>query len=137
MRAISSSGWHGFASQSSAPSRSARTRWATVDGPLQTTTGSAGSAVHTCSRYAQPDAPSTARSIDERAEPQRDQLLDRHRAGQHALLPAARTDALLEDVEEAAVAVDDGEAERSGARSRAWTRRADGPEPHWTSCDEC
>ena len=30
-RAISSSGWHGLVTQSSAPSRSPRTRWATED----------------------------------------------------------------------------------------------------------
>ena len=53
----------------------------------------------------------------ERAEPQRDELLDRHGARKHALLPAARADALVEHVEEAAVAVDHGEAEGSGPRS--------------------
>src|SRR3954462_5522741 len=41
-RASSSSGWQGFVSQSSAPSRRPRTRWATVDCPVQTTTPSPG-----------------------------------------------------------------------------------------------
>ena len=41
MRASTSSGWHGLVTQSSAPSRSPRTRWATLVGPVQTITAGA------------------------------------------------------------------------------------------------
>ena len=43
-RAMTSSGWQGLVIQSSAPRRSPRTRWATVEGPVQTTMPSSGSA---------------------------------------------------------------------------------------------
>ena len=49
-RAISSSGWHGFVTQSSAPMRRPRTRWATLDWPVQTTTPRCGSRAHSFSR---------------------------------------------------------------------------------------
>ena len=49
-RAISSSGWHGLVTQSSAPSRSPRTRWATEDWPVHTTTPRCGRRVHSLSR---------------------------------------------------------------------------------------
>ena len=49
-RAISSSGWHGFVTQSSAPMRRPRTRWATVDPPVQTITPRPGSEEHSRSR---------------------------------------------------------------------------------------
>ena len=49
-RAISSSGWHGLVIQSSAPSRSPRTRWATEDWPVQTITPRPGSRVQSFSR---------------------------------------------------------------------------------------
>src|SRR3954454_4837933 len=62
MRAISSSGWHGLVTQSSAPSRSPRTRWATEDCPVQTITPSPGRRAQSLSRYVQPCGPSTARS---------------------------------------------------------------------------
>ena len=62
-RAISSSGWQGFVTQSSAPSRSPRTRWLTDERPVQTITPSAGRRSQTFSRYDQPAGPSTARSI--------------------------------------------------------------------------
>ena len=61
-RAMSSSGWQGFESQSSAPRRRPRTRWATVDCPVQTTTPSPGSPVHSRSRYSHAAGPRTARS---------------------------------------------------------------------------
>src|SRR5438067_5442537 len=60
---MTSSGWQGFVIQSSAPRRSPRTRWATVDGPVQTTTPSSGSAAHSRSSHAQACGPSTARSM--------------------------------------------------------------------------
>ena len=49
-RAISSSGWHGFVTQSSAPRRSPRTRWATDERPVQTTTPRPGRRAHSFSR---------------------------------------------------------------------------------------
>ena len=49
-RAMSSSGWQGLVTQSSAPSRSPRTRWATVDRPVHTTTPRPGSRAHSRSR---------------------------------------------------------------------------------------
>jgi len=52
----------GLLTQSSAPSRSPRTRWATVDWPVQTTTPSPGSSAHTRSSHSHPCAPSPARS---------------------------------------------------------------------------
>jgi hypothetical protein len=62
-RASSSSGWQGFVSQSSAPIRRPRTRWATVDCDVHTTTPSPGRAAHSFSRYSHACGPSTARSI--------------------------------------------------------------------------
>ena len=50
IRAITSSGWHGLLTQSSAPSRRPRTRWATLEGPVQTTTPRSGSMPQTRSR---------------------------------------------------------------------------------------
>src|SRR5271165_6388811 len=41
---MTSSGWQGLVIQSSAPSRSPRTLWATVEGPVQTTMPRSGSA---------------------------------------------------------------------------------------------
>src|SRR5215217_6750827 len=61
-RAISSSGWHGFVTQSSAPRRRPRTRWATEDCPVHTTTPSCGSRAQSFSRYVHACGPSTARS---------------------------------------------------------------------------
>ena len=109
----------GRASQASRPHRDAAraraARRSTV--PMQTIVGRAGIAVQTCSRYAQLGRTEHGQVDHERAEPQCDELFDRHGAGEHALLPATCANALLEDMEEAAVAVDDGEAERSGPRS--------------------
>jgi len=60
---MSSSGWQGFVTQSSAPRRRPRTRWATVAGPVQTTTPSPGIAPQSRSRYGQPGEPSIPRSM--------------------------------------------------------------------------
>src|SRR4051812_20418243 len=62
IRAISSSGWQGLVTQSSAPMRSPRTRWETVDGPVQTMIGSAGSSRVRRSRYSHACGPASARS---------------------------------------------------------------------------
>ncbi len=61
-RAMTSSGWHGLVIQSSAPSRSPRTRCATVEGPVQTTMPSSGSASQRRSSQLHACGPSTARS---------------------------------------------------------------------------
>ena len=50
IRAIASSGWEGLVIQSSTPSRRPRTRWATVERPVQTTTPRSGSRLQTRSR---------------------------------------------------------------------------------------
>ena len=60
---------------------------------------------------------------DERAEAHRDDLLDRDRAGERAVLPAEAVQALAEDLEEPGVGVDDGDAQRRAAGGR----RPDGP----------
>ena len=61
-RAMTSSGWQGLVIQSSAPSRSPRTRWATVEGPVQTTIPSSGSASQSRSSHPHACGPRTARS---------------------------------------------------------------------------
>ena len=67
-RAMTSSGWHGLVTQSSAPIRSPRTRWATVDCPVHTTTPAPGSSRHSLSRYSHACGPSIARSMTTRAQ---------------------------------------------------------------------
>ena len=53
---------------------------------------------------------------DERAEPHGDERLDRDGAGEHAVLPAQPLQALVEDLQEARVGVDD----RKPQRLRGW-----------------
>ena len=117
---MSSSGWHGLVTQSSAPSRSPRTRWATVDWPVQTTTGSAGSSRRDLLEI-RPRVRAEQREIDdERAEAHRDEALDRHGTGQHDVLPAEAVEALAEYLDESCVAVTYGDAQRrcdDGGRS--------------------
>ena len=60
--AMTSSGWLGLLIQSSAPSRSPRTRWATVERLEVTTTPRPGTAPHTRSRNSQAWGPSTSMS---------------------------------------------------------------------------
>ncbi len=61
-RAMTSSGWQGLVIQSSAPRRSPRTRWATVEGPVQTTMPSSGSAPQRRSSHVHACGPRIARS---------------------------------------------------------------------------
>ena len=77
MRAITSSGWQGLLIQSSAPSRSPRTRWATVDGPVQTTTPRPG-IIAADALEEIPAVGAEERRVDEhRVELHRDDLLER------------------------------------------------------------
>ena len=88
-RAISSSGWHGLVTQSSAPSRSPRTRWATDDWPVQTTTPSAGQPRAELLEVGPAPAGRAPRGRSTtRVEPHRDHRVERDRAGEHAVLPA-------------------------------------------------
>ena len=66
IRAMTSSGCEGLTIQSSAPSRRPRTRWATVEPCVQTTTPRSGSIPQTRSRNSQPSGPSSARSTSDR-----------------------------------------------------------------------
>ena len=111
IRAITSSGWQGFAIQSSAPRRSPRTRWATVAPWVQTITPEVGE--HSADPLQElPGQRAEQRGIDEEGvQLHRRQLLGRHRPGENPVLVAGRLEALGEHVNEAGVVVDDGYSE--------------------------
>ena len=137
MRAITSSGWQGLVIQSSAPKRSPRTRWATVEGPVQTTIPRSGSAPQRRSSHSHACGPSTARSTTSADEAHRADRLGRDGAGEHAVLPAEPVEALGEHLDEAAVAVQNGDPQwrgcRGGAASFRWAPLlgADGFHHRW------
>ena len=130
-RAITSSGWHGLVIQSSAPRRSPRTRWATVEGPVHTTMPELRQ------RLAQPLEPAPrlrsehGEVDDQRAQAHRDDGVGRHRAGEHPVLPGEAVQALAEHLDEAAVAIEHGDAKgcrwaAGGVRCRWRAPRASG-----------
>ncbi len=114
IRAITSSGWQGFATQSSAPRRSPRTRWATVAPWVQTITPRSGSIPQTRSMKSQPSGPSSDRIDDQGVQLHRRQLLGRHRARERPVLAAGALEPLDEDVNEPGVVVDDRYAKCRG-----------------------
>ena len=110
---MSSSGWHGFVTQSSAPRRRPRTRWATVDCPVQTITRQRRAARRRrFSRYGHALGPSSARSTTKAPRRIATSALDRHGAGEHDVLPAEAVEALAQYLDESCVAVAYGDAQR-------------------------
>ncbi len=107
---MTSSGWQGLVIQSSAPRRRPRTRWATVEGPVQTTIPSSGSAPQRRSNHAHAWGPRIGEVDDERGEAHRGDRVGGDGAGEHAVLPAEPVESLGENLDEAAVAVEDGDA---------------------------
>ena len=94
-RAISSSGWQGLVSQSSAPSRSPRTRWATVDCPVQTTMPRPGSAPADPLEVLPRLRAEHGEVDDERAEAHRDERVERHRPRRARGAPSRRRSSRL------------------------------------------
>ena len=112
--------------QSSTPSRRPRTRWATVERPVQTIDAEVGQ--HPADPLeVGPAFVAEHRRVDQqRVQLHRHQLLGRHRAGGLAQLPAGRLRALGEDGDESAVGVDHREpdgligVQRFAARRCGW-----------------
>ena len=110
---MTSSGWQGFVTQSSAPIRSPRTRWATEDCPVHTTTAQPGQVGGQATRGSpRRRGPSTARFTTTALTRIATRSLDGHRGGEHAVLPAHAVHALAEHLQEPGVDVDDGNPER-------------------------
>ena len=125
-RAMSSSGWHGFVTQSSAPIRRPRTRWATDERPVQTTTPRPGRQPAQPLEVRPALRPEDREVDDERVEPHRDDGVERDGARQHAVLPAGALQPLAEDLQESGVGVQDGQADRRLRRMAAPLERLDG-----------
>ena len=99
-------GAQGFAIQSSAPSRRPRTRWATVEPWVQTTTPRSGSISQTRSRKSQPIGPSRPRSTSSAFSFIATSSSGGRFGGLDPVLPAGGVEAPGEYAEEAAVVVD-------------------------------
>ena len=109
IRATSSSGWHGFVSQSSAPPRSARTRSATGAGPLTASTASPGNAHRDPLDVFEPRQ---RRVDDQRVQPQRGQLVGAGGVAENLPFPPERGEPPLEYREQPAVVIDQRDADR-------------------------
>ncbi len=108
---ISSSAWHGFVIQASAPSRSPRTRCATEDGPVQTITARPGSRAQTRSRYSQLPGPSTARSTTSAFSRIATSASAVTALETRAVIPPERVEPVREHLHESGIAVDDRQPE--------------------------
>ena len=114
IRAMTSSGWQGFAIQSSAPSRRPRTRWATVESLRADDHAEPGH---------HPRDPLEERprvvggehgEVDEqRVDLHRHELVGRDGTAEDAVLPAGGVEPLAEHLEKGAVAIDDRDSECS------------------------
>ena len=113
---MTSSGWQGLVTQSSAPKRRPRTRCATVEGPVHTTMPSSGQRVAETLEPGPGLRPEDREIDDQRAESHRDDRVGGHRAGEHAVLPAEAIQSLAQDLDEAAVAIQYGDTQRSACR---------------------
>ena len=132
-RATTSSGWQGLLTQSSAPSRRPRTRWATVDCSVHDDDAEAGQLASTTrSRNSQARGPSSVRSTTIAFSRIATSSSSGTGAGERAVLPARALEALGQHPHEAAVRVDDRESYGTGRgdqlatksrhdRSRPWT----------------
>src|SRR5262249_33465151 len=131
VRAMTSSGWHGFVIQSSAPRRRPLTRWATVEGPVHTTIPNSGNAPHSRSNQDHAWGPSTARSTTSAlrrietmaslgtglAGGHETGGAGGHGAGEPPIPQAEPVKALAQHLYEAAVAVQHGDTQRGGRPS--------------------
>ena len=114
-RASTSSGWQGFVTQSSAPSRRPRTRWATEVGPVQTTTTWLGEMRADAAEVGPRLRAQHRESITIACWRMAADLFRRRRAAEHLRAPADGADALGEHADEAAVRVDDRQPRGRGA----------------------